>query len=268
MRSVVLASPARSWVRSALGALVLCCVATSSDAALTNSIPEGTLSTVVSTLDPIATTLTTPVTNPTASRNGSNLLTAVGFGASVFQTTGVLLPVTDTGAFPIAGILATVANGPAAFNRGFNVTKPNNLGGVMPLVGVNKVCLFGTCSAAVANLSVPISVVGQGGAAAVSNAVNLTVLGAPWTQGTAAIGTITKMGNAGASTQMAVGSGFSNVVSLVTPIFVSTNIAASSVVPGFGQLDFKLVSSPEPGTLVGFGAAIVSLVAVGFARRR
>jgi hypothetical protein len=37
----------------------------------------------------------------------------------------------------------------------------------MPILGVAKVCVFGTCSAALANLSVPLSVVGVGGVATV-----------------------------------------------------------------------------------------------------
>jgi hypothetical protein len=76
------------------------------------------------------------------------------------------------------------------------------------------------------------------------------------------------MGNAGATTQVTLGpSSFANVVNLVTPVFVSTNIGASAVVPVFGRLDFTL-TTPEPGALATLGAAIVSLVAVGFARRR
>lgn len=266
MRSVVLASPARSRVWGVLGALVLVLgFATSSRAGLITepTITQGLLQTVINNLDPIADTLTAPVAATVATRDGTNQLTAVGFASQVFQTTGVLVPVTDTGAFPIAGILATVANAAASFQRA-----EGKFSGVMPLIGVNKVCLFGTCSAAVANLEVPISVVGEGGAAAASAAVNLTVIGAPWTQGTAAIGTISIMGNAGEDTQ-ATATNYTNVISLVTPIFVSTNIAASAVVPVFGSLEFTLVApAPEPGTIAAFGAAIVSLLAVGFARRR
>ena len=140
----------------------------------------------------------------------------------------------------------------------------------MPLKGVTKVCLFGTCSAAVSNLSVPVSVVGGPTATtAVAAAVNVTVRGAPWTQGVAAVGTITAMGNAGAQTQTTtIGGKISNTVTLVTPVFISTNIGASSVVPGFGNLNFTLTSAPEPGTLAALGAAIASLVGVGLVRRR
>ena len=266
MRSVVLASPARSCVWSALCALVLVCgIATSSRAALTtNTITQGQLETVINVLDPIFDTLTAPI-SAGATRDGAAQLTHVTFGPSAFQTTGFVVPVTDPGAYPIAGIGATVANGTASFTR-----VNGKFGGSMPLVGVNKVCLFQTCSIAVANLSVPISVVGQGGTAAVTGAVNLTVIGAPWTQGTASIGTVTRMGNAGAATQMTISaSNISNVISLVSPVFVSTNIAASAVVPVWSTLDFTLTSTaPEPGTLAAFGAAIVSLVAVGLRRRR
>lgn len=265
MRSVVLASPALSRVWGALGAFLMAFgFATSSHAGLgPDTITEGSLQTVINNLDPIADTLTAPVAATSAVRDGSGQLIEVGFAAQVFQTTGVLVPVTDPAAFPIAGIQATVANDVAAFDR-----VGTKFIGVMPLIGVNKVCLFGTCSAAVTNLSVPISVVGEGGAATVTGAVNLTVVGAPWTQGTAAVGTITQMGNAGADTQMSDLVSIENSISLVTPIFVSTNIAASAVVPVFGQLDFTLVSTPEPGSIAAFGAAIVSLLAVGFARRR
>jgi hypothetical protein len=265
MRSVVLASPARSRVWGALGALVLVFgFATSSHAGLGEAtiLQGATLQTLINNLDPISATLEAPVA-ATSSRDGTSQLTGVGFAAQVFATTGVLVPVTDPSAFPIAGILATVANEAAEFDR-----VGGKFAGQMGLIGVNKVCLFGTCEAAVTNLSVPISVVGVGGAAAASAAVNLTVVGAPWTQGTAAVGTITVMGNAGADTQMTNGTSISNVVSLVTPIFVSTNIAASAVVPVFGNLNFTLVSAPEPGTVAAFGAAIVSLLAVGFARSR
>ena len=266
MRSVVLASPARSWVWSALGALMLVFgVATTSRAEPTNTITEGTLQTLINALDPIYDTLTAPVA-ATVTRDGSDVLQAVGFpGERVLDQRLPRAGDRSRGAYPIAGIQATVANQTANFAR-----SGGKIGGTMPLSGVNKVCLFQSCSIAIANLSVPISVVGLGGSAFATGAVNLTVKGAPWTQGTASIGTVTKMGNAAATTQMATTmGGISNTISLVTPIFVSTNIGASAVVPVWGFLDFKLVSSaPEPGTIAALGAAIVSLVSVGFVRRR
>lgn len=230
------------------------------------TITEGSLQTSINNLDPIEALLNAPVAASPYSRDGSGQLTLIGFAAQAFATTSVVVPVTDAGAFPIAGIQATVANDDASFAR-----EDGKFGGIMPLIGVNKVCLFAACTSAVSNLSVPVSVVGLGGAAAVTGAVNLTVIGAPWTQGTAAVGTISIMGNAGGATQMLneAETQYTNEISLVTPIFVSTNIGASAVVPVFGRLNFTVAApAPEPGTIAAFGAAIISLLAVGFARRR
>ena len=269
MRSVVLASSARAF--GAFVALVLVCgIAPLSHAELTvNKLAAGSsLQLVINALDPIGVALETPVTATSASRNGEMLLTTVAFEGGLFATSQVIIPVTDDSAFPIAGIQATVSNASANFSR---ASGGGPIGGTMPLVGVNKVCLFAPCSSAVANLSVPVSVVGgTGGSAFVTGAVNLTVRGAPWTQATAAVGASTIMGNAGEATQVTnSASSISNVVNLVTPVFVSTNIGASAVVPVFGSLNFTLTSTaPEPGALAALGAAIVSLVAVGISRRR
>jgi hypothetical protein len=228
-------------------------------------IKEGSaLQLSINNLDPIETTLTSDQPAVT-SRNGEGLLTSVGFAKSIFATAGVVAPVTDPSAFPIAGVQGTVANSTASFVRGTN----GNVGGFMPLIGQSKVCLFAPCSSAIQNLSVPIAVVGGPTATTiVSGAVNLTVRGAPWTQATAAVGTSTLMGNAGDETQFTNGDAVSNVISLVTPIFVSTNIGASAVVPVFGVLNFTVASAPEPASLAVLGAAIASLVGLGFARRR
>jgi hypothetical protein len=134
----------------------------------------------------------------------------------------------------------------------------------MPLNGFAKVCLYSTgCASAGSNLSVPLSVVGQGGAVAVPGLVNLTVVGAPWTTGTVAIGTITQMGGVGPASNTGAASGS---VTLVTPIFISTNIGAFAVVPAFAFLSLHFV--PEPGTLVLLGSGIAGLVAFGRNRAR
>jgi hypothetical protein len=126
----------------------------------------------------------------------------------------------------------------------------------MPLAGAAKVCLAHPCSLAVSNLVVPLAPVGSGGAAFVTAALNLTVLGAPWTTGTVAIGTLTAMGGVAPLSTTAT-------ANLVTPIFVSTNIGASSIVPVFGFLSLAI---PEPGTLVLLGSGVVALVAIGRSR--
>jgi len=194
----------------------------------------------------------TAIINGSASAGHINTLSLAG---GSFATTGYVLPVTDPAAAPIKGLQVTVVNASGAFGG-------SPLGGVMPLIGSTKVCLFGACSAAIANLNVPLSPVGLGGAAVVTAAVNITVVGAPWTSGTAAIGTITAMGGAAPASNTGAASG---VVSLVTPVFVSTNIGASAVVPVFGLLSLHFV--PEPGTLVLLGSGIAGLVAFGRSAR-
>jgi hypothetical protein len=219
------------------------------------------------TLPPIAITQTGTVT-PGVTRNGSNALVALTIPAPppIVQTTSQIIPVTDPSAAPIRGIMATAQNDAAAFAGTPGVA----WGGQMPLIGVNKVCLFATCTAAIANLIVPVSVVGEGGAALVTAAVNLTVLGAPWTSMTAQIGTVTKMGGITQMTAMGVsGTTVVDTVSLVTPVFVSTSIAPSAIVPVMGLFQFTITSpAPEPTTIAALGASIIALVTVGVSRRR
>jgi hypothetical protein len=191
--------------------------------------------------------------------SGGGHLASLALPASPFAVAGFVLPVTDPAAFPIAGIQVTAHNATAAFGG----VGGGGLGGTMPIIGSSKVCLFGPCSAAVSNLNVPLTVVGQGGVALVTGAVNLTVVGAPWTTGTAAVGTITAMGGVSPLSNTGAPSG---AITLVTPIFISTNIGASAVVPGFGILSLHFV--PEPGTLMLLGSGIAGLVAFGRSRAR
>ena len=161
----------------------------------------------------------------------------------------------------------------------------------MPLAGVNKVCLFSACNNATtpppANLTVPVSVVGKGGSVFVATLVNLTAFGAPWTTGTAVIGSgmaavmqrgfITKMMTVmipptpmGMTTTMVPnttqpGGQPGTAIRLVTPVFVSTNIGASAVVPVFSILDF-VVATPEPEVAAGLAAVIGTLVVLGRSR--
>jgi hypothetical protein len=188
-------------------------------------------------------------------------LASLQIDASPFAATALAVPVTDPAAFPIAGVVGTAHNGAGAFAE-----QGGKLGGILPILGTAKVCLYGACSSPVANLVVPISVVGQGGAATAAGAVDVTVIGAPWTTGTVSIGTVTAMGFArgpgsGATSTLQP----SGSIRLVTPVFISTNIGAFSVVPAFGFLTLHFV--PEPGTLLLVGAGVAALSASG-ARRR
>jgi hypothetical protein len=217
----------------------------------------GSLAVQIATLDPV--TLPGAGTATVNGSGGQGHLTGLQLGENVFAVTAIVVPVTDPGAFPIAGVQVTAANGAGSFTGSGGA----GFGGNMPINGVSKVCLFGPCGSAVANLDVPLSVVGQGGTALVTGAVNLTVQGAPWTTGTAAIGATTIMGGVAPGSNTGAPSG---TVTLVTPIFISSNIGASAVVPAFGILTLHFV--PEPGTLMLLGGGIAGLVAFGRNRVR
>ena len=181
---------------------------------------------------------------------------------SQFATAGLVLPVTDPVAAPIKGFELTLHNGGGAFGGA-------PFGGAMPINGVAKVCLFSPCiSGPPANLIVPLTLLGSGGSATVATLVNITAIGAPWTVGTASVGTVTITGfkhGAASLTSSTVGANGGSI-KLVTPIFVSTNISASAVVPVFGILDLTFV--PEPGTLLLLGSGIAGLIMTGRKRAR
>jgi hypothetical protein len=195
---------------------------------------------------------------------GGAHLNSLALAGGTFMSTGFTLTISPPAGGAIAGIQVTAMNAEGNFTGGSAV---GTLGGQMSIVGFAKVCLFFTCGAPPpANLNVPLDVVGVGGAAAVGAAVNVTVIGAPWTTGTAAVGTVTVMGFAhGPSSETSTTAAPSGVVQLVTPIFVSTSVAGSEVVPAFGIMALHFV--PEPGTLVLLGSGIAGLLMFGRSRR-
>jgi hypothetical protein len=194
----------------------------------------------------------------TASINGSGglgHLDSFGVPAGAFATQALQVPISTPAAYPVAGLQITAANAAGDF------VKPG--GGSMSINGTAKVCLFGPCSGAVANLEVPLDVVGAGGTTYVTGPVNVTVVGAAWTTGTAVIGTSTAMGYShGPASQTSSTANASGVVQLVTPIFIHTNLGADfGVVPAFAILNLHFV--PEPTTLVLLGAGLVITAAAG-----
>lgn len=221
----------------------------------------GSMAVQVATLDPIS--VAGAGTATVNGAGGGGHLDTLSIGADVFSAAGVIVPVTDPAAAPIAGVQATLANNAGAFTGG----GAGVLGGTMGLAGVAKVCLFAACNAGPpANVSVPLSVVGVGGSKSVTFFVNVTVTGNPWSTGVAAIGTNSVAGFAhGPASGTSSTAAPSGVVRLVTPVLVSTNIGASAVVPTFGILTLHFV--PEPGTLVLLGSGIAGLVAFGRSRR-
>lgn len=228
------------------------CLGAAVDASAAARLFDGTLTIRLGTFDPIL----IPGAG-TATVNGSSggaHLTALTLPAGIFDVSKVIVAVTDPGASPVKQMQLTVANDSADFAGSGG---SGSFGGPMVLQGALKVCLGNhPCSASVANLMVPLSAAGSGGYSQATAAVNLTVIGAPWTTGIASIGTITYMG--GVSPLSAT-----DAIELVTPIFISTNIAPSRVIAAFGFLSLDGLAVPEPGTLAMLGAGIAALVAYG-----
>jgi hypothetical protein len=216
----------------------------------------GTLAVQIATLPPVVVS-----SSGVATVSGGAHVGSLALPGGTFATNALVVPVTDPAAFPIQGVQVTATNGAGSFSG-------SPLGGPMPLIGVAKVCLFGACGAPpVNNVVVPLSAVGVGGSQTVAFVVNVTVVGAPWTTGTALVGTLTQMGFAhGPASATSSTNAASGVVRLVTPIFVSTSVAPSPVVPAFGILRLHFV--PEPGTLLLLAGGIAVLARVGFHRRR
>jgi hypothetical protein len=215
----------------------------------------GSLSIQVQALHPVVATASGI---STAGLAGGHL-DSLGLAASTFSIAGQQVPITTPTVAPIKGLQATLRNGPAAFG----LTARGALAGQMPIHGVSKVCLFKACANdPPGNISVPLSVIGAGGTATATGSVNLTVVGGPWTLGQAAIGTVTQMGFAhGPSSGTSSTGAKPGVFELVTPIFISTNIALVPVVFAFGQLTLRFV--PEPSALSLLGASAGALLLLG-----
>jgi hypothetical protein len=219
--------------------------------------------------DLAVTASSTPAVVVNGSGGGSHIA-SLALASGALATTGIVEPVTDPAAHPIKGLQLTAANQTGLFAESVG----GELGGTMPLTGALRLCLFGPCGAAIANLVVPLGVAGLGGTITGVGAVNVTVQGGPWTTGTASvgivIGTPTAMGfahgPASGTTSTAQPGG---EIQLVTPIRVRTSIAGDGqYLALFGILRLTVV--PEPGTGVLLACGVAGLVLSGrhAARRR
>ncbi len=182
-------------------------------------------------------------------------LQSIAIPAGAFDVQGLTVSITTPSAYPLGGLQVTAANAAGDFSK----PGPGSIG----LLGAAKVCLFGPCSGAVANLVVPLDVVGVGGTTYATAAVNVTVVGAPWTSGTVAVGASTARGYFhGPASQTSSTARASGELQLVTPIFISTNLAGEfAAVSAFGVLNLHFV--PEPTTLLLLGAGLFVTAAIG-----
>jgi hypothetical protein len=225
---------------AALGIASVAAALPSANAAAKELPIQAELGLTISTLPPIVLDIASVAqVNPNAA--GTHLL-SLSIAPGVFQRV-TRLSVTATSVAPIRGIQASTTNGAGAFAE----TAAARFGGQMPVHGFAKVCLFATCGQALANVTVPLDVIGVGGSVAASAAVNVTVQGAPWTTGSVAFTTAAgrpkgsrhgPLGNASSSAQIG------GSLNMVTPIFIQTNIAAIGSFNAVGRLGMTFTGPP------------------------
>ena len=161
----------------------------------------------------------------------AGVVTGVDFPGLEFAATQAI-PITDPQAFPIVELQAVWSNAPGSF-----LSRPAGFGGGMPLRGTAKVCLFAACGEPPnAFVEIPLSLVGVYTTGTVrGGGLLVTVSGAPWTTGRIDL----------AQQLHFTGSRQDDSLNLVTPIFISTNIAASAVVPSYARLELNFTVAPE-----------------------
>ena len=211
---------------------------------------------------------------------GGGHLVEARFSGGLTGTTAV--PVTDpevTMAAQIRALQLDVALGTATL--GFAATSsgaPQLTRGALPVPGLARLCFFDTsCGSGIAIALGDASGaagLGVGGllTAGGTGALRLSLVGAPWTVGTALLTVTTNAGGSFAvpsagwvhgplsfSTSTALPGG---AFSAVTPLRIDSNLGAGLV--GFGRLRVRF--APEPGPLALWSAGALALAAL--ARRR
>jgi len=238
----------RPLLRRSLGWLLLCACAFAPQARAVVVPFTGTMKVEIGSV------VTTFSGGGFATVNGSGPgghVASLSLPAGAIATNGLSVAVTDPSVAPIEGLRISAANGAGTFAE----TAMGRLGGAVPLQGISKVCLFGPCTNAVANLDIPLSVIGAGGRNVATGYLDVTVEGAPWTTGTAVL--FTPFG-AGFETRMGFARGPLSMdgtttapggsIQLVTPITVWTNVGVDQ--PSiFGFVTATLQFVPEPTSL-------------------
>lgn len=234
--------------------LAIACLLGSTSVASAASLPfTGTLTIQIAALAPI--TINGAGTATVNASGGGVHLNLLSLAASAFETSMLVVDITNPTAFPLNGLQITGGNAAGTFMGS---------SGQIPLFGTAKVCLFAECGSAVANLSVPLGAIGNGGTGFATGIVKVSVFGAPWSLGTVSVptGMITAMGfRHGPASGTSSTAAPSGELQLVTPILISTSIGAFESVPGFAVMRLHFV--PEPGTLILLGAGVVALGAAG-----
>jgi hypothetical protein len=201
---------------------------------------QSQLGLTISTLPPIVLDIASMAqVNPNTT--GNHLL-SLSLASGIFHRV-TRLSVTASSVAPVRGIQASTTNGAGAFGE----TALGRFDGNMPIHGFAKVCLFATCGQAVANVVVPLDVIGVGGTVAASAAVNVTVRGAPWTSGPLSFttnGALPKgsrkgpLGNPSSTAQIG------GTLNMVTPIFIHTNIPSIGNINAVGRLGMTYTGPP------------------------
>ena len=253
---------ARSSLRSAAG-LLPCALAAGvlglfePSPARAASLPfQASLAFQIGLLDPIS-LAGSGVAQVTA--NGGQLET-FAIPAGVFDVENLAIDLGPLGIPPFGGLLATVANQAGNFTRA-----GDTLAGPMALAGSLQICLGDACTGDPLDaLSIPVDVIGIGGSSmASSEALSVSLVGAPWTTGVVAAGGVLAGGFLhGADPDSVIGT----TLRLVTPIVFSTDAPGFESLGGFGFLTLQIV--PEPGTILLLGSGLASLAVFGRSRRR
>lgn len=204
------------------------------------------------TLDvgPVFFEATGPVTVDTAS---SGRLVSLGLPAGMLATTTQVVTTASN-----VDIRIAASNGPGAFAE----DATGGFGGIMPILGTLRVCLFGTCDGSpVVDLALPLDVVGAGGTVTTTlQGFTLSVAGAPWGEGPVTLsgpGFVSvfegyRSGPLGGTSTTTLTGGF---VQLVSPVHVA--------IPNLDPLEFVAVLDvefvPEPGVAILLATGLLGL---------